>query len=117
MIVIPPIAKILTSLAISQGTGCIVSSIASRVVENPKPLAKACVKIASIAIGGYVGSKASDHFIGSIDEIVAKINNKMNKEENANGSSQQQQCNEEQLSLNIEPDEPASAVGSVISID
>ena len=68
------VAKTILSIGIDVGTGVIVGHYASAAVGAAKGIQKVCAGVAAAAVGGYIGSKASEWACEQVDIIEQSIN-------------------------------------------
>lgn len=74
------VLKGVLAIAVDVGTGLLVGHYAGAAVSSAKGIQKICAGVAATAIGGYVGSKATEWVNNQVDNIENSINLNNSKE-------------------------------------
>lgn len=67
------VLKGVLSIIVDIGTGVVVGHYTGAAVSSAKGIEKVCAGVASVAIGGYVGSKAAEWMNSQVDQVQNKL--------------------------------------------
>ena len=75
------VAKCALSIVVDVGAGVVVGHYTGQAVKAAKGIEKVCAGVASVAIGGYIGAKATEWVTDQVDQVQAAVSKLSKKNE------------------------------------